>query len=291
MILTTLVENTCLRSDLRGEHGLSLHLCRHDGSCGLFDVGSSARFSENAQTLGVDLAAVDWLVLSHHHRDHGGGLDVFFRRNTHAPVFLRASASSQLLARDASGQTRSIGLRPKLMRRFASRIQTLHLNTEVCQGVFALTQIPHHTPQPEGNRHLFCVRDERIHPDDFDHELVLVVREPQGLVVLTGCGHHGILNMLDAVSAHMPNETILAVIGGFHLVTSRHDDACAMSPAALDQLARTLAESPVQRFITGHCTGAPAFKRLQQTLGSRIQALHTGQRITIGHTTSMPHLE
>jgi 7,8-dihydropterin-6-yl-methyl-4-(beta-D-ribofuranosyl)aminobenzene 5'-phosphate synthase len=79
MKITTLIENECAEggADFICEWGLSLHL-----ECGehsiLFDVGKTGAFADNAARLGVDIASVDAMVLSHHHADHGDGLPRFF---------------------------------------------------------------------------------------------------------------------------------------------------------------------------------------------------------------------
>ena len=96
MRLTVLVENTAGSAALQCVHGLSFYL-EAAGKRILFDMGPGAQFAQNAQALGVALDAVDFAVLSHGHYDHGGGLDVFLRRNDHAPV-LQMSTDERFFA-------------------------------------------------------------------------------------------------------------------------------------------------------------------------------------------------
>lgn len=92
MKVTVLIENSPgPRADLVAEFGLSLYI--ETGTLRiLMDTGTSGRFAENAERLGVDLGGVTHAVLSHGHYDHGGGLEAFFTRNTHAKLFARRGA-------------------------------------------------------------------------------------------------------------------------------------------------------------------------------------------------------
>lgn len=95
MKVTALIENTCWSGSdgVAAEHGLSLHV-EHAGMRLLFDTGASGTFADNAARLGIDPAAVDIAVLSHHHYDHGGGLRRFLELNAHAPVSCAARPST-----------------------------------------------------------------------------------------------------------------------------------------------------------------------------------------------------
>ena len=88
MKMTVLLENTCHIEGLQAEHGLSLYLETPNHKM-LFDAGTTDLFAQNADALGIDLAGVDIAVLSHGHRDHGGGMGHFLARNEKAKVYMR----------------------------------------------------------------------------------------------------------------------------------------------------------------------------------------------------------
>ena len=111
MKLYTLMENTTCRPDFDAEHGLSLYI-ETDRHRLLFDIGQSGTFADNAEKLGVDLAAVDCAVLSHGHYDHGGGLKRFLEINDHAPVYLNRNAFGEYY----HGPDRYIGLDTQLKK-------------------------------------------------------------------------------------------------------------------------------------------------------------------------------
>jgi 7,8-dihydropterin-6-yl-methyl-4-(beta-D-ribofuranosyl)aminobenzene 5'-phosphate synthase len=176
MQVTSLVENSRVegRDDLEAEFGLSL-LVERDGSRILFDTGASAAFVSNADRLGFDIAEVDVAVLSHHHFDHGGGLEAFFERNSRARVHLRSCRPADRFFRALMVISRPIGLDVGLLDRFEDRFEAVSGVREIDHGAFLLTDIGSEHDCPRGNRHLFVERDGQLVPDPFDHELLMVI--------------------------------------------------------------------------------------------------------------------
>jgi 7,8-dihydropterin-6-yl-methyl-4-(beta-D-ribofuranosyl)aminobenzene 5'-phosphate synthase len=115
MIIKTLVENTSISKDLGSEHGLSLYI-EANGRKILFDVGASELFFENAKKLDADISDVDYLVISHGHYDHGGGLEVFLQENKKAEVFLQRLAFGKYYAIRPNNELSYIGLDEKLKK-------------------------------------------------------------------------------------------------------------------------------------------------------------------------------
>jgi len=282
MQITTLIENhaACSGEGLVAEHGLSLHI-DHGGKQILFDTGASGSFAANALKLGIDLDRVDAAVLSHHHYDHGGGLEAFFAVNHHAPVYLRDPPEGEPYFKALSVVSRPIGLPGSLLDNFAERFVYLDAFTEILPSIFIFTKIPRQFDSPRGNRHIYLKQGKRYVHDSFSHELLMALRVKDGLVVLTACSHSGVLNMIQAVRDRFPQERIKAVIGGFHLLGIPLLNTLADSKTAVIDLGRALQELPVDRYWTGHCTGDRAFALLQRVLGDRLSALRTGARLTI----------
>lgn len=109
MIIKALVENTAMAEEYGSEHGLSLYMETKKEKI-LFDLGASGLFLQNAEKLGVDIAGVDFLVISHGHYDHGGGLKAFLEKNRKARVYLHQQAFGKYYARRAAGNLEYIGL-------------------------------------------------------------------------------------------------------------------------------------------------------------------------------------
>lgn len=290
MRITVLIENSPgPREDVKPEFGLSLFIETSETKI-LMDTGGSALFADNARALGIDLAAVDWLVLSHGHYDHAGGLAKFFEINSRAKAVLRRGADRSFYAsmiptwpavlHHAAPWTRYIGQDNKVLERFAERIHWIDDDYELSAGVRVLTRIPRHHALAKGNRFLLVKRGGDFIPDDFSHELLLVVEQRAEIVVFSGCAHNGILNMLAAAKRDKPLRRISAVVGGFHLNRPRSEKMSA-SEGEILQLARVLGQQVSGLIYTGHCTGAEAFAVMKPELGSRLCALHTGEQFEV----------
>lgn len=277
MRVTALIENET--SDgcghLESEHGLSLHI-ETAGPRVLFDTGSSGAFVENAATLGVDLSRVDLAVLSHQHFDHAGGLSRFFEINPSAPVFLRDCAIQDRYFKAFAVVKRPIGVDRTVIDRFPEGFRRVATSTEVSPGVWLLTEIDNAHPRPKGNEHLFIDDGGTLKSDPFDHELVMVIREEDGMVIFSGCSHSGILNMVDTATARFPGTPVKAVFGGFHLVGLPQLNTMAASRMEVENIARAMMERVSGPVFTGHCTGKKAFGVLAGVMGKRLLSFSTG---------------
>jgi len=282
MHVTALIENTRLddRADLEPEFGLSLHIV-HDGTRILFDTGTTGAFVDNAHRLGIDLSEVDVAMLSHHHFDHSGGLERFFAVNDHAPVYLREGPLADRWFKAFGVIKRPIGLDLDLVERFRDRFEPISGMRVVAPGVYLLTTIGSAHPRPRGNRRLYVETDGGLRPDPFDHEFVMVVHEDDGMVVFTGCSHHGILNLIDAATAQFPRVPVKAVFGGFHLIGLPFYNSMAASRSEVREIGRQIMEKVEGTVYSGHCTGAKAYGVLEGVMGERLNRFQTGSSIEV----------
>lgn len=282
MRITSLVENNRLpdRPDLLAEHGVSLHV-QHAGTSLLFDTGASEAFAHNAERLGIDLSQVDLAVISHHHYDHGGGLARFLRENDHAPIYVGTTKGGACYAQLFGLIRRHIGIDRDLLQQHAHRFITVSDERELVPDMIALANFPTPHPPPAGNRIMFLRQGSTYTPDDFAHELLLVIRRDDGLVVFTGCSHRGILNMVEAAEARFPGVRIRALIGGFHLIGLPFLGTMAGSRSDVEQLAMDLGQHPIDHAYTGHCTGEKAYRVLRSILGDRLTSFPTGSVIDV----------
>lgn len=269
MQIITLIENHPHpdQGDLAAEHGLSFYIEVNDHVY-LSDVGQSGKFADNAGKLGLDLSRVEALAISHHHYDHGGGLRRFFEENDHATVYLRQTRTEDFVVDSPPDPLRYIGLDKGLLNKHHARIEMISENQEAVPGLHLLTTIPNCYPKPDGDMRLQMMGDEGLQPDTFKHELVTVVAGEDGLVVLTGCAHNGVLNLLEGVRQAFPDRAIQAVIGGFHLHHQEREEIL--------EVGEKLLEAEIPTIVSGHCTGKKAIKLLEDTLGERFKRLYTG---------------
>jgi 7,8-dihydropterin-6-yl-methyl-4-(beta-D-ribofuranosyl)aminobenzene 5'-phosphate synthase len=282
MQVTALIENNGAegRDDLCPEFGLSLHV-QVNGSNILFDMGSSAAFADNAKALGIDIADVGVAVVSHQHFDHGGGLERFFELNDRALVFLRQGPRVDRYFKAFGVIKRPIGLDSDLLDRYPRRIEYIDDMRIVAPGVYLLTAIGSSHPRPRGNRRLFMESGKALVPDSFDHELMMVVHEDDGMVVFSGCSHHGILNLIDAARAQFPRIPIKAVFGGFHLIGLPFYNSMAASRAEVRDIGWQVMDKVEGTVYSGHCTGKKAFGVLAGVMGENLKAFSTGSSVEV----------
>lgn len=282
MQVTALIDNELSPSHraLTREWALSMHIQWSGGSL-LFDTGQKGGFADNARALGIDVAAIDTVVLSHGHFDHGGGLLRFFEANANAPVFTRREVEETPLYARILGLPIYAGLDPRVFGEHRARMRLVEGNTETLPGLHLVTRIGNAHPRPRFNSILYRKEEGRFVPDDFRHELVTAIEEQDGLVVFTGCSHHGVIDMVEAVKTALPGKRIKGLVGGFHLAGLPPFDLKGEKAASIDRLAQELEALDIPQIVTSHCTGKRPFEALRAKLGDRIRYLATGERITL----------
>lgn len=258
MRIVTLIENTAAREDLTAEHGLSLYIETENHRI-LFDAGQSDAFAANAEKLGIDLKKVDFAILSHGHYDHGGGLRRFLELNPSAPVYLSRHAFEAHY--NASGKY--IGLDTGL--KASERLVFVEKNFQIAEGIALHSTIPcAYSIEPYG---LEMEQGSGRCPDDFCHELYLLIEEKGHIICISGCSHCGIMNI---VSYFKPD----VLIGGFHFKALNPDsEALAEAGRILGTFSTT--------YYTGHCTGEAQTAALKRILGTKLYSLTTGFELEI----------
>lgn len=267
--VTILVDNHA-GPGLTSEHGLAFWI--ETGSTNiLFDTGQGTALEPNAAALGVDLAAAHLVVLSHGHYDHTGGLPLVLGKAAQARVHCHPGVfGPRFSIRD--GAARAIGM-PAPAQAALKALPRLRLAQET-RGVrwsehLGLTgAVPRRAPF-EDTGGPFFLDDGGRQPDPIDDDQAMWARTRDGLVVITGCCHSGLLNTLERVRAVAGAGRIHAIIGGFHL-----------SAASEHRMAKTIeglrAHDPA-RLIPCHCTGDGAVAALQAAFGDRVTPGATGQ--------------
>ncbi len=278
MEIINLMENTEGAPGCFFEHGLSFYI-ETTAHRVLFDLGQTELFARNAKTLGVDLGAVDTVVISHGHYDHTGGVLFFTGVNDRAPIYMQEAAGGSFFADDgrmAEGDRyRYIGIDRKILKQKKLRLlQGDHVIDEQLE-LFTIRHRSHALPFP--NRRLLIKTQSGYTADSFEHEQFLVVREHGKSVLLSGCAHNGILSILDAYREKYDSLPDV-VISGFHLMVKR-----AYREGELEEIraiAEKLGRFPI-RYYTCHCTGIPAFDEMKKIMGDQLAYVHAGMRISI----------
>ena len=258
MKITLLAENTSVSSEIGAEHGLSMYL----ETCGkkiLFDMGQTALFAENAEKLGIDLAKVDFAVLSHGHYDHGGGLETFLEINSTAPVFLSPYAFEEHF----NAEGKNIGLSPELQG--DPRFSFVEKKWEIFPNITLYPNLSRPLLYPKGCGDMTTLREGEEILEDFRHEIYLEICEGEKRILFSGCSHRGILNIATEFSPRV-------LIGGFHFSKLPLDDTLRGYAEILSSLPTT--------FYTCHCTGKEQYDFMKETM-PRLFTLSTGETLEI----------
>jgi len=261
LVVTILSDNLVAAGEgVLGEHGLCMHV-EAEGRAFLFDTGQSGIFLGNAARIGIDLAPAGTVVLSHGHYDHTGALPLLLAAFGPHEIVAHPAVFAGKYARRRGITPRRIGTRlgpDELARRGA----VLRLDTqarELLPGLLTTGPIER-TTDFESIPSTFAVKvGARMRKDEFEDEQGLIVRTREGLVVIVGCSHRGVINTVRHAIKLTGESRVCAVIGGTHLG--------AAEPPQVERTIEEVRALGVQRLVACHCTGFGASAALRAALG------------------------
>jgi 7,8-dihydropterin-6-yl-methyl-4-(beta-D-ribofuranosyl)aminobenzene 5'-phosphate synthase len=268
MKITCVVDDRASQdSALRAEHGASFAI-EAEGRTVLFDTGQSSEvLLSNMARLGLRPEAIDALVLSHAHYDHTGGLAGLLDRVQGIPLYAHPDLFTERFRRTDTS-LKKVGPssdRAELAGRVDLRLSAEPV--EVIPGVWTSGEIGDRT-EPEGRSPTHSVRQgDGWIADPYRDDLSVVLEAADGLVLVCGCCHAGLLNTMAQVRSAFGRDPGV-VVGGTHL---RDLDA-----ATLDHVAQELRQCGSPRLWLGHCTGERAFRALQEAFGDRVSLCQAG---------------
>ena len=272
MRITMLVENTSSNPKVKPKHGLSVYIETGNHRV-LFDAAWDDLFIRNAGALEIDLKAVDTFVISHGHGDHGKGLRDFMEHNKTAKIYIRKSAFDPHFI-EVIGVKVQIGLDCSLMD--DSRIIFTDEVHRIDGELLIFSDVTGKRLLSQSGNKLFAKKEGRMMRDDFSHEQNLLISEDGNNVLLAGCAHSGIYNIVEAAQRHC--DKLSVCVGGFHLFdppTRKYE-----SKELIAELAEKLGETGA-RFYTCHCTGEKAYGIMREIMGDRVSYIRAGDSIEI----------
>jgi 7,8-dihydropterin-6-yl-methyl-4-(beta-D-ribofuranosyl)aminobenzene 5'-phosphate synthase len=256
--LTILCENSVRpMAGLIGEHGFACHVETPSGTY-LFDTGQGFGLCQNAVTLKKDLSAIKAILLSHGHYDHTGGLPAVLQRTGpidiygHPDIFFERYRENRFIG---------IPYRREFLETKGARFVLSRQMTEVAPGLWLTGEIPRVTTFEQGDPLMTAVCGGTSAHDELLDDMSLVVDSKKGLILVLGCAHAGLVNIMEHVLKQTGRDGFYAILGGTHLGFA--DDA------QFEKTLQAMDNYRVEKVGVSHCTGLPNAARLQGLLGDR----------------------
>ena len=232
--LTIVYDNNSYNKELETRWGFSCFIEGTEKTI-LFDVGGEGLvLLNNMEKLKIDPKTVDVIILSHIHYDHVGGLSHFLKKNSHVTVYMPSS-----LPESIKNKVRDAG----------AKLIEVHKPIEICKDVYSTGEL-----------------------GDWIKEESLIIRTSKGLVVITGCAHPGVVNIVKKAKKMLKRDVYL-VLGGFHL--------CWMNLWQIKSIVKEMKEQGVKKVAPCHCSGDLARKQFKKIFGERFILSGVGKRIKI----------
>lgn len=250
------------------QHGLSVFV--EASKKILFDAGATDMFMHNAEQLGIDLEATDVIILSHGHWDHSDGLKSF--RPAGTKKVLVAHPQIFVDRHRATGGYNGVGFTEQEAAEWFDLLLTKD-PYRLDDHIYFLGEISRANDFEAKQTKFFYLDRQEKRPDFIMDDSALAIRTDKGLVIVTGCSHAGICNIVEYAKEVCNENRVYAVLGGFHLLGNS------------EQLEKTIAyflENPVGQLYPMHCTDLPALSRFYETFG--IKKLCAGDVIEITRT-------
>ena len=263
--ITVLCENTVGRLIGTGEHGFSAFIETSQGNY-LFDTGNGHSVVANSLALDKDLRSIKKIFLSHGHQDHTGGLPEVLKlrgRWMFMPIPISFWIEfpclwKRIKKRDDLSEFLTKGV---IWNASEPDFYSIRILSRSIKGMFLTGEVPRQTEFEKPDPRLFMEIDGKPSPDTFSDDQSLVLDTEKGLVLVLGCAHSGMINIINHVMNKMKKENFYAILGGTHLDF--------LTPEQLEASIQSLKKLKVEKIGVSHCTGMRAAFRLHQEFGDR----------------------
>lgn len=262
--LTILCENSVgVPFGVIGEHGFACY-AETDAGDYLFDTGQGFGIVRNALALGKDLRQIKSVMISHGHYDHTGGLPAVL--GVRGPVDVLGHPDMFLDRFWSNGEIRRFVGVPYTRSYLEGLGARFRLGTELIEagpGVWLTGEIPRVTSFEKGDSNMtaYTPEGEKMHPDPLRDDLSMIIDSDKGLILVLGCAHSGMVNIINYVMEKMGRDRIYGIIGGTHLGFSSEEQ--------FEETLKVIDQYGLERIGVSHCTGLAKASLLHAKLKER----------------------
>ena len=275
--LTVLCENSVDRVSpygLLGEHGFSCHLQTPAGNF-LFDTGGGMTIMNNAKLMGIDYTKLQGIMFSHGHFDHIGGLKQVLDKTGDISIYAHPNLFSGHYSTN-SGKMHNIGAPwPQVeLEKLGANFNFSATPYQVTPDLLLSGEVPRISKVETGDPNLQSISKQgKYITDPLSDDLSLFINTDKGLVILLGCAHAGLLNIIDHAIQVTGQEKIHMVLGGTHLKFCSEEQMTATL--------NRLEELDIDKIGASHCTGLRGARMLAERFGDRFFSASVGIEIEI----------
>jgi 7,8-dihydropterin-6-yl-methyl-4-(beta-D-ribofuranosyl)aminobenzene 5'-phosphate synthase len=232
-----------------GEHGFSAFVEMENCNF-LFDTGQGKVLLNNSFIMDKDLSSIEFLVLSHGHYDHTSGLPDVLMKKSPLDVFCHPDIfAERYWVKQGETKAKFVGIpfRREYLESLGANFRFIREFTELKEGIYVTGEVKKEIQPEFGDRMELVDKDGKHIPDPLSDDFSIAIQTPKGLLVLLGCAHAGLVNILKEITIKTGKDQIFAVIGGTHLDFSTDEQ--------IEEAIELLDRYQVQKIGASHCTG------------------------------------
>lgn len=265
MNIITLIDNLTYGKNLIGEHGFSVFIDNENEKI-LFDTGQSGNFIYNAIKLGIDLSEINFVIISHGHYDHIGGLMEFVKCNKKAKIYIKKEAFyNKYKVKEFIGVPFNASLIEK-------RIIYTDNFVNISDRITLVSKIKIYDEIDTHFEDMIVEKDGKFMQDEFDDEQFLIIKKNSSIIIISGCSHRGISNIVkNALDIY--NLPIDYLIGGFHLMNE--------DKIKVENTIKLLNTFPIKNIGISHCSGIESLSLIKNITKANVFYNYTGNVIEI----------
>lgn len=281
MRIVMLIENTAVSSKLLVEHGMSLYI-ETEGKVCIFGTGASSKLINNAKRMNLSLENIRALIIPHNHFAYTGGIDHLTQINPKVQIFALKAANCQPVKKKGPFYSNMGNLSDKVKKHRENFI-LFNSFQQVSEGFFLMKDEIKNESFYITEKNWKIARGNDNITDELDHECFGVLfphsDRKKGCIILGGCAHCGLPNMIWTVKKNWGDIPILSIVTGLHFM-DENPKKLTVDSDFLKRTAEAISDENVGAIYTCHCTGIKGYEALKTYLGTQLQYLQTGEELS-----------